>query len=93
MYAGLNALSDCLTGCNLKQPANATKLQAAWVDYQSAVAEVLTANDRRVALWHGEPAGYVAQLQAEIRDQWLPVQKAMDEAITEVLQEAPAQGG
>lgn len=85
MYASLNALSDCLTGCDLKQPANAAKLQAAWMDYQSAVAEVLTANDRRVELWHGEPAGYVAQLQDEIRDQWLPVQKAMDEAITGIL--------
>jgi hypothetical protein len=88
MYERLNVLSESITGLAPSQPTGKSKVQEAWTAYQEAVDAALVANAKRIELWRTEPADYVESAQQEIRGQWLKVQKAMGEAIAELLKAA-----
>lgn len=92
-YRCLNELSDSIAQDDKTKNIDTTRVKKAWANYQVAVAEALACNDRRIELWQTDPVDYVEKVQGEIRGQWLAVRNAMDEAITEVLNRAPAQGG
>ena len=90
MYEKLNTLSECTTGLDLSQAANASKTQKAWAAYQEAVDAALAANAKRIELWRAEPADYVEKTQEDVRSQWLTVRKAMGDAIGELLKNPQA---